>query len=193
MSLSRSATRHGRSTVAALAAAGALALLLSGCTSGDPAPSPTSSPDAAEPIFASDEEALAAAVEAYEAYISVAAEIGEDGGSHPERVLSVVSDEYSTDAIAEYENLASHGYRVVGRSTIDTTSLVDRTTNGPTTEVTIYGCVGVGTTRVLDSTGRDITPADRDEKVPLVLVFEGPDKHRLTLAKSDLWTGSDFC
>ena len=67
--------RTARGRVAASAAAGVLvALLLGGCT-GTPAPtaSPTPSASAAEPVFASDEEALAAAVEAYEKYRAASA------------------------------------------------------------------------------------------------------------------------
>ncbi|MFB6612198.1 hypothetical protein ACFCVO_17880 [Agromyces sp. NPDC056379] len=193
MSLSRSTRWPSPSACAALAAAGAIALLLSGCAGAVPAPSPSPSADAADPIFASDEEALAAAVEAYEAYIAVAAEIGQDGGSDPERVLSVVSEGYSTEAIADYEDLASHGYRVLGQNSIDTTSLVELSNYGRKTEVTIYGCVRVGTTRIIDSNGNDVTPAGRDSEVPLVLVFEGTSANELKLTKSDLWTGNDFC
>lgn len=178
---------------AALAAAGALALLLSGCVGNAPTPSPSPSSDAAEPIFASDEEALAAAVEAYERYIKVAAQIGEDGGDDPERLLQVVSEEYSIVAIADYEDLADHGYRVTGRNSIDTTSLVESSTHEGQAEVTIYGCVRVGTTRIVDADGKDITPVDRDTEVPLVLVFAGAEPDGLKLTKSDLWTGDDFC
>ncbi len=193
MPLLRPVPRPRRGVAAALAAAGAVALLLSGCTGGAPAASPSPSADAAEPIFATDEEALAAAVEAYEAYMAVDAQIGEDGGSDPERILGVVSEEYSLDVIAEYEDLADHGYKVTGTSTIDTTSLVEKAGNESHAVVTIYACVGVGTTRIIDAGGIDITPVNRDPETPLVLVFAGTNADELKLTRSDLWTGSDFC
>ena len=61
---------RGVRSCAALTIAGLTALLLGGCV-GEPAPTPTpsaSTAGAAEPIFASDEEALAAAEAAYRAY-----------------------------------------------------------------------------------------------------------------------------
>ena len=86
MPISRPKRRAPRRLGAALAAAGALALVLTGCV-GSPAPTPSPTPTEAAPIFASDEEALAAAVKAYELYTrSVASQVTDDGGVEPERV-----------------------------------------------------------------------------------------------------------
>ena len=53
-----------------------LALVVAGCAATpSPTAAPTPSADAADPIFASDEEALAAAVEAYERYRAVSQQI----------------------------------------------------------------------------------------------------------------------
>ena len=64
---------------------GLLALVLAGCAPDVPAiqvpPTPT-----VTPLFASDEEALAAAEEAYAAYLAMSDEITSDGGERPERI-----------------------------------------------------------------------------------------------------------
>ena len=60
MPISRPKRRPLRRPGAALVAAGALALMLTGCV-GAPGATPTPTPTEAAPIFASDEEALAAA------------------------------------------------------------------------------------------------------------------------------------
>ena len=63
----------------------ALGLALAACSTGGtplpPAPSPS-----VTPVFASDEEALAAAKDAYTAYLKVSDQILVDGGANPDRI-----------------------------------------------------------------------------------------------------------
>jgi hypothetical protein len=181
--------------VFSVAAAGVIALALSGCTGApEPTPTPSAPTDAAEPIFASDEEALAAAEAAYERYLSVSAEIGADAGEGTERVLDVATAEYAAEVISEFEKMSAQGLRVEGANTLDTTSLLERSELDGRALVSIYGCVGVGTTQILDEQGNDLTPVDRDDRVPLVLSFESDDGDgRLLVAGSDSWSGDDFC
>ncbi|MET4158468.1 hypothetical protein [Agromyces sp. PvR057] len=176
--------------VAAGAAGAALAMALSGCSADvEPtaAPTPSTSSDAA-PIFASDEEALAAAVAAYEAYLDVAQEIGEEGGEDPGRLRNAVTSDYADQEIPNYESLSEHHYRVEGRGSLDKPTLMERSDS----TVRIYGCIGVGTSRVLDAEGNDITQPDRDSAVPLELTFSWSGD-RLLLAGSDVWSGEDYC
>ena len=58
------------------------AALLAGCLPTDPPVTPPPTSDL-EPVFASDEEALAAAEEAYGAYLAAADEILSSGGADP--------------------------------------------------------------------------------------------------------------
>src|SRR5215207_3793459 len=90
------ASARARHCIGALAAGGVLALVLVGCMGApSPAPSPEPTETAAVPIFASDEEALAAAVDAYERYRAISAEISEAGGHDSNRIDPVVSPEYA--------------------------------------------------------------------------------------------------
>ena len=198
MPISRLKRRASRSLGAALAALGALALMLTGCVGATEAtPTPTSTqvaPTESAPIFASDEEALAAAVGAYQSYLDVAQMIGEDGGRDPERILDVASASYSEPAIAEYEALNERGYRITGRGDISATSLIERSAPHELPEVSIYACVGVGTTLLVNEAGSDITPKDRKQVVPMVLGFTAETSaQHLLLNTSDPWSGDDFC
>lgn len=182
---------------AAAVVAASVALLLGGCVgvpgaTAAPTAAPSASPSP-EPIFASDEEALAAAVEAYERYLRVSQVIGEEGGANPGRILSVVTPEYAEVAIAGFEGMATQDLRIVGENTFSTKSLIEHAEQNGTAVVSIYACVGVGTTRILDAGGVDFTPADRDEVVPLVLAFESGQEKTLLLSGSEMWTGDDFC
>src|SRR4051812_14875779 len=79
------------SPIAALLIAG-LGLALAGCVPSEP---PVTSPPTsdAQPVFASDEEALAAAEEAYGAYIAMVDEILRNGGDDGDRLAPLVSPE----------------------------------------------------------------------------------------------------
>ncbi len=123
MPTSRLKRRPSRRLGAALAAAGALALVLTGCVGGaTPTSSPT--PTEAAPIFASDEEALAAAVSAYELYLMASAEDHKDGGrASPERIEPVrdrpdTSEESSTAEQFMRGRAHDHGVRKLFRSRI---------------------------------------------------------------------------
>src|SRR5690606_919779 len=74
-----------------------ITLVLAGCTQPDPMPTPPPTPSAA-PVFASDEEALAAAEEAYGKYLETVDAILADGGSNAERLKPLV-----TSALFEHE------------------------------------------------------------------------------------------
>ncbi|WP_152030992.1 hypothetical protein [Agromyces aureus] len=176
--------------LALVATAAALAFTLSGCgADADPTPSATPSPTEAAPIFASDEEALAAAVASYDRYLDVTQQVGEDGGADADRIFEVATEDYANQEIPNYKSLAEQQYRVVGRGTLDATRLMERSE----TTVRIYGCVGVGTSKVLDADGVDITSADRPAVVPLEISFQATDNGALLVAGSDVWSGADFC
>ena len=68
------------------------ALLLSGCLPQQPTATPPPEATAA-PIFASDEEALAAATAAYAAYLAMSDQILKDGGKDPDRNWISLSDD----------------------------------------------------------------------------------------------------
>ncbi|KRC61013.1 hypothetical protein ASE14_08665 [Agromyces sp. Root81] len=195
MSLSRPSRRSRRSAGAALAAVGAVALLLSGCTGGAPAPSPSPTADASEPIFASDEEALAAAVEAYELYRVISGEIFEEGGVEPERINPVVTETFASTLREEFTALEDLGLRSVGTTVVDTTSLVNLAVVDGRAEVSIYLCRDVSGTRIFDGTGSDVTPADRPLRVPSQAFFVSSDDDVRTLLVDGVeeWSGEDFC
>ncbi|MFF2494217.1 hypothetical protein [Agromyces sp. NPDC058064] len=181
--------------IAALAAAGALALALSACTpEAEPSPEPTPTTSAA-PIFASDEEALAAAVAAYEAYLAVVDELTQAGGENPERIRAFAETAYAAELEESLAQLRSSGNRTSGDSSADGMELIqyDETSGGAA--VSVYACLDVSEVRVLDADGVDVTPIDRIERRPLQLEFVSAldDPERLLPAGTEPWPGDDFC
>lgn len=193
------ASSHTRRAVAAIAAAGVagvLVLVLVGCTA-TPAPTPTPSPSAsaAEPIFASDEEALAAAEAAYDRYLATVDQLTQDGGQDPDRIRPVVADGYLEELIESLSSLRDSGNRTSGTTKYDSMKVLEHNEKGGVAEVSVYVCLDVTEVRVLDANGTDVTPEGRDERRPLQAFFEsaavGSDE--LLPSGSESWSGDDFC
>ncbi|WP_281885847.1 hypothetical protein [Agromyces rhizosphaerae] len=179
--------------LAVLAVAAATALV--GCAPADASPPPASATPTVEPVFASDEEALAAAIAAYEAYLALSQVIEEEGGHAPDRIRDVVTPTYADELILEFEELASRSISIVGSSRIASAHIAQWSVGAEDVVVDAYMCVDGSDTRILDSAGDDITPASRETRVPLLVHFIGPavQDRGLLVDSSELWRGDDFC
>ena len=178
--------------LAALLLAGATLVSLTACAPGEATSTPSPSPAETDaPIFASDEEALAAAVAAYEKYLRVSEEIAR-GTAVAERILSVSTEEYGVARVSELTAFTESGLRLEGSYAFDTTSLVERSGEDSIELVRMYACQDVSGTRLINAEGADVTPADRDTRVPLVVSVE-LDVDSGLVAGSELWSGQNFC
>jgi hypothetical protein len=187
----RSRSRRGL----ALAVAGVVALALSGCVGAQgttPTPSPAESPS---PVFASDEEALAAAMRAYEAYSAASQEIAVEGGVHPERIDSTVTPAYAAVLHEEFAALTQAGVTLVGPTRVDAAKLSESTYDERGARISVYFCRDVSEVRVIGVDGSDVTPADRDNRVPTQAFFVSSDDDAATILVDgvELWPGEDFC
>jgi hypothetical protein len=179
---------RGAGAVVALVAA----LLASGCAPSGPQPTPRPSPSAT-PLFESDEEALAAAEEAYAAYLRVSDQITSEGGVNPERVDPLIGDDIRPGVHESFAKYRDRNIRTTGATSLNFVSLqsvqVDRHT-----VIDAYICIDVSEVRVVDSSGADITPESRASLVPLVVTFHsnsGPD--RLIIERSEPWGDDSMC
>ncbi|GAA1058472.1 hypothetical protein GCM10017608_26130 [Agromyces luteolus] len=177
--------------LAALAITAAM-LGLAACAAQSPEPTPAPTTDAADaPLFATDEEALAAAVAAYEAHLAATA--GILSGEQPvDAIREVSSREYGEQRVSELTAFLDSGLRASGSIAIDSTSLVETYVEDDGTAVSIYACQDVSGTTLLNADGKDVTPPDRDERVPLVLQFR-ESSGALKVSGNELWSGDDFC
>lgn len=190
-----SISRPIATALAAAGLAGVLVFGLSAC-SPEPAPKPSPTPSAsAEPIFASDEEALAAAVKAYEAYLAKVDALTADGGEDAESIREYVTASYADELIESLNALHESGNHTSGRSLVDRTSLVKANETGGFAKVSMYACLDVSGIRVLSEEGKDVTPSDRPERRPLQVDFESDpnDASRLLPSGTETWPGDDFC
>jgi hypothetical protein len=176
-------------------AAIALVLLLGGCVPAPPAETPAPTPGPT-PVFASEEEALAAAEEAYAAYLAVSDAIAQDGGRDPERLAPHVTPGWLEKEVEVFELFAASGRRLVGETQLRSSHLQQISDDGRLPgQLVAYFCTDFASTRIVDSSGADVTPTDREAIVTLEVSFviESQDSARLLVDGSAPWVESSLC
>ena len=178
-------------------------VLLSGCSaapaptvtappaSASPVPRPTEALGAA-PVFASNDEALAAATAAFGEYQSMSNTIAHEGGTDPQRIENFAMGTVLESELGIYKTLSTGGLRLVGDLAFD--SLAIQSANLESGAVTAYVCLDVVNTDVVDGNGLTVVPPGRPDRYPLQISFiRDPSSDRLLVEKSDSWSGSNFC
>ncbi|WP_400996850.1 hypothetical protein [Agromyces sp. GXQ0307] len=175
--------------LAALALTGAV-LGLAACAAPSPAATPTPTSDAADaPLFATDEEALAAAVEAYEAYLAVSDSITADIDADLARIREVTTPEFADFSEHDFAAFRDAGLRTEGSSAVDSARLAEFSPR----RVTFYACQDVSAVKLLNSTNEDVTPSDREARIPLVIDAVAVHGDALLIDGNEVWSGDNFC
>ncbi len=173
------------------AAVAALTLALAGCVPNAPAAAPAPSPTAT-PIFASNEEALAAAEEAFRAYLAVYDEYAQDGWRDFAEVAPYLTGSAYEDEQATGMQFKAAGYRQIGNTTFDSTHIQSSAEAAGTATVVVYLCLDVSVGDVVDSSGASVVDPSRPGRLPLEVEFVG-NASSLVIARSDPWSGNNFC
>lgn len=178
----------------AVACAGVLLLSLTGCAS-TPKPAPTSSSPTAAPIFASDEEALAAATEAYANYLRVYDSGWANGPSHMATYLALSTGEAHENEVASLAKWEADGWYATGTTTFDSMRLQSVELEKGVQKVRTYLCLDISQGDVLDSNGNSVARPDRPLRLPLEVDFDAksPEPTDLRISRSDVWSGKNFC
>lgn len=187
-----------RSSRLALLAVTALAVgTLTACApEPDPAPSWTASasPEVAEPLFASDEEALAAATAAYARYLVVTDEVLSTGGQSPHRLHEVAIGQALEYELAGARDFAESGLYATGSTVFTVHRLQSVKPHGSGgSEVRFYVCDDLSNADLFDQTG--VSQADPAGQVifPFEIAVVGQSNEGLKVAEKNLWTGGGFC
>jgi hypothetical protein len=180
--------------VGAAAVAVAFAALLGGCAPQVQPPPPKPSPSSS-PVFASDEEALAAATKAYAAYLKVSDQIAQEGGMGSERLDSLVTTNWLPTEVAAFERFSKTGNHQAGSTTFRLGKIqqIDQSSDGAT--VSAYVCTDFSEVRILNASGEDVTPASRPSRVAVVAEFESKTvgSQSLLLSRNEPWSGTGVC
>ncbi|MCU1544803.1 MAG: hypothetical protein JWM50_2668 [Microbacteriaceae bacterium] len=170
---------------AGVAVAIAAALALTACTPPADGHNPSPSPSVT-PLFSSDEEALAAAEEAYAAYVAVTDQIFADGGVGLERLDGVVTGPQMEIERASLEEVATKGYRSIGNTTFNRIELQQYAKeSSDEAEVIVYLCQDISSVDVVDSTGVSVVTDARVDRISYEVKFDTASNDDRSLLVSD--------
>jgi hypothetical protein len=181
-----------RTLVGAVTVAGML--LLTGCGGGDPIPTLPPTPTAT-PIFASEEEALAAAEEAYAAYLEMSNLISSEGGVDPERIAPFASRDFYQSALEGFETLRGNQWRTIGASVLEGAVLqfADTTGQNQRDVVAAYVCVDVAGVDVVDANGASVVSPDRPDLQAFEVFFDINSEGLLVPSSRETWEPGAVC
>lgn len=157
---------HLAAILSALALTGGV---LAACGSSEPAPTPT--PTA---VFASEDEAFAAAEKVYLAY-NDAGNARRDGAETPDPQDFLIGLALEADITAA-NALRARGLRGSGQASVASFTPASTTIEGADVTVVAMVCLDVSDVRLLDSTGIDVTPTSRPDVVAQSVTFRSVEE-----------------
>ena len=184
------------SRVTLLALAAGVALGVSGCVAAPAVPVEPEPVPSASPAFASEEEALAAATEAYAAYLEVSDEITSQGGDRPDRIGPHVTQDYQAIEVGGFGKFKGNELFSEGESAFDSVQVQQFSDSWAAgTTFTVYLCSDISDVRLKDSSGVDVTSPKRSDRLPLEVDFyiAGAGPRGLLIDRSQVWAGTNFC
>ncbi|TFD45662.1 hypothetical protein E3T55_18565 [Cryobacterium frigoriphilum] len=170
---------------------------VTGCAaSAEPPPQPTPTRTVISPLFASNEEALAAATAAYAAYLETSDLILSEGGAEPERIRLVASRTFADIEISGYDKVRAQGLHTIGTSGFDSVTMqqVDEKARDGVGIVVAYLCLDVSQTDVLYANGASAVSAARPDRIPFEVTFDrSSSANSLIVAKQTVWSRGGVC
>jgi hypothetical protein len=179
--------------VASLAVSG---VLLAACTPSAPVTQETKTPlpsPSVTPIFASDAEALAAAVAVYKKFEAVSDAVGQDGGAHPERIKPYVNDMGYAFELRSFQKLQSDHAHQTGFTRLNNAVFQSRDEVDGWATVTLYTCEDISEVDRIGPDGRSMISADRADFIKYQAVLQGRSADSLAIVSNDYWSGDDIC
>ncbi|MBG6240087.1 hypothetical protein IWX78_003078 [Mycetocola sp. CAN_C7] len=162
-----------------------VALVLSGCaTTTPPTPTPTDTS-----IFASEEEALAAATDVYQQYNAAFDEALATGGGDMSALGELTTPEH-LEELAEPGMIDENGWHTDGSSSFEIIEVASFESSADGIEISLNLCRDLSAVRILDSSDSDVTPDDWPQLVGLNVRFrESQDAGTpLVVSKVNSWS-----
>lgn len=144
----------------------ALVALLAAC-GPEPVPAPLPPEPTATAVFASDAEALAAAEEAYAAYLEMSDIVTADGGQGAHRLEPFVDPDYFASTLAAIQIYIERDVHTQGKTEFRVVSL----NYFDEFELQMEICLDVTDIRILNAEGLDVTPRDRVNVLPITITL----------------------
>lgn len=162
----------------------------SACTPEAPKPAPTPTKTA---VFASEEDALQAAIDVYQKYSAAYDRITATGVADYGPVEDLVTSDFLAELQAD-TSFEDQGLHTTGSSTFDNASLVSLEQDAEKATVRVRLCRDVTNLKIVNADGEDASADKRDYRFPYeVMFFQRADDTRLRVADTGSWSGDDFC
>lgn len=171
------------------------AMALAGCTAPEPEPTQTVAPTD-EPLFASEEEALAAAEAVYSDYQSQLDEIAANGGEGLGELVDTATPEVIDVQEPGFDMLTAESIVGTGEKLVASFEVqsIDLFAKEGSPVVSAYVCRDISQTDLIDANGRSVVEDDRVTLVALEVTFDfEPSLQRLIVSKDEVWSGPSFC
>ncbi len=174
--------------------AGLVAVLLTGCVEPAPVISPTAAPG--EPVFASEEEALAAAEEVFAKYLEASTQMAASGGVDMTPFDGLLTERQLADETETAASLVERGWHLEGD--LDYYGFAPQQidlANPRSAYIQAYVCLDLQGVAYFNEAGEDQSAVDHAPSSPLEVVFVSApnDSTTLLIDLADTWTGSNFC
>ena len=176
---------------ALVALAIALVVPLAACTEATRIPDAEPSSELA-PLFASDEEALAAATAAYEEFLAVLDAALEEPSIEKADLERVSGGQALSSASESIRQFSDEGLRISGPRAIGSAQLQQHSSDQDGAEVTAYFCEDITDVLLLDADGASLTQPDR----PDYSVFEATiefTNYGGRVVERDFWSNESSC
>jgi len=183
-----------RTALAALGLGISLTLAgLASCSSPPPTIQPPGPDPTSTPVFASDEEALAAAEELYGRYLAAENALGQGGWKD----VSLVEPFVRGDALESERNtaadLSAKGLHQEGDIGFNSVVLQQaKYSNSGAVKVVVYLCLDFAAADVVNGHGDSAVDSGRGERLALEVQIDD-EAGQLLISKSESWSGESFC
>jgi hypothetical protein len=144
-------------------------------------------------VFASDEEALAAAEEAYQRYLDVTNKVGSAGWFDTDPLREVERGTALQDELSTVEAFRTKGYKQIGLITFDSVTLQRAEASLPgQVLITVYLCLDVTDVDLVDTDGQSVIGPDRPDRQGIEADIDDVEQS-LKVSRSEPWSGASFC
>lgn len=168
----------------------ACALTMTACAPAEPQATPTPTKTA---IFASEDEALAAAVTVYKKYSEAYFAVLASGVADYQRVRDFVTRGYFTELNGDtsFENKGEH---TEGAPEFDSAALIDLHQSQESATIQIRICQDVSNVNIYNSNDELLSTDSRQLRFPIELSLRWDNKDNvLRIADEGPWQGENFC
>jgi hypothetical protein len=171
----------------------ATVVLLAGCVG--PAPTPTPTEAVSEPVFASEEEALAAAEEVFAKYVEASTKMATSGGTDLSGFDGLVTSRLLAEETQSGQDLHGRGEHLQGAFGYSGFSLQQFDQSDPQQVfLQAYACLDLSNVAYVNSSGEVVSdPASASAPLDVVMTTTSSAPTKFLVERADKWTGVDFC